>query len=77
MDRQTKLEEGQAALAESLKTLQKRVNEEKSIHQFHLIYLIIKKQNLTNYMAWLINCLKMSKIRTSWGSSLLRGGEGY
>lgn len=41
MDRQTKLEEGQADLAESLKTLQKRVNEEKSIHQFHLIYLII------------------------------------
>lgn len=41
MDRQTKLEEGQAALAESLKILQKRVNEEKSIHQFHLIYLII------------------------------------
>lgn len=32
MDRQTKLDEEQAAMAESLKTLQKKINEEKSIH---------------------------------------------
>lgn len=46
MDRQTKLEEGQAALAESLKTLQKRVNEEKNKNNENATALKTAKGNL-------------------------------
>lgn len=34
MERQTKLQEEQAAMAESLKNMQKKINEEKSIWLF-------------------------------------------
>lgn len=34
MDRQTKLQEEQAAMAESMKNMQKKINEEKSIHDY-------------------------------------------
>ena len=42
MDRQTKLQQEQAAMAESLKNMQKKINEEKSIHT----YLILSSSSL-------------------------------